>query len=108
MTIWVIWKSRNTNSINNQDIASNETRGELKDLLSDLVRKIWSAARFMEGGRRLIRQRELRTLRTDKWLAVFDLKTGPIVDFSSRDAAGFTTVGGVLVRVRRQTIQRAN
>ena len=54
MTIWAIWKSRNKNSINNQDIATNETREVLKDLLSDLVRRSWNATRFIEGGRRLL------------------------------------------------------
>ena len=51
MTIWAIWKSRNKNSINNQDVAVNETREVLKDLLSDLVRKSWNVTRFIEGSR---------------------------------------------------------
>src|SRR5258706_10233749 len=34
------------------------------------------------SGRRLTRQRKLRTLWTDKRLAEFDLKTGPTVEFS--------------------------
>ena len=82
MTIWAIWKSRNKNSINNQDVAANETREVLKDLLSDLVRKSWNATRFIEGGRRLNRQRRLRSLWADKQFADFDHNTGPTVDFS--------------------------
>ena len=50
---------KNKNSINNQDVAAIETREVLKDLLSNLVRKSWNVTRFMEGGRRLNRQRKL-------------------------------------------------
>ncbi len=82
MTIWAIWKSRNKNAINNQDVAPNETREVMKELISDLVRKSWNATRFMEGGRRLNRQRELRSLWADKRLVDFDQKSGPTVDFS--------------------------
>ena len=82
MTIWAIWKSRNKNSINNQDVSSNETREVLKDLLQDLIRKSWNATRFLEGGRRSTRQNALRSPWADKRLVDFDLKTGPAIDFS--------------------------
>lgn len=81
MTIWAPWKSRNKNAKNNQDVAPSETGEILKQLISDLVRKSWNVTRFMEGGRGLDRQRELRTLRTDKRLVELDLET-PTVDFS--------------------------
>ena len=51
MTLWAIWKSRNKNSIRNQDAAANETREVLKHLLSDMVRKSWNATHFIEGDR---------------------------------------------------------
>jgi len=60
--MWAVWKSRNKNALHNQDV---ETREVLEDLITDLVRKRWNATRFMEGGRRLIRQRELRALWAD-------------------------------------------
>ena len=82
VTIWAIWKSRNKNSINDQEVAAVEARETLKALISDLVRKSWNATRFMEGGRRLVRHRELRTLWADKRFADFDLKTGSTVDFT--------------------------
>ena len=82
MTVWAIWKSRNKNSINDQDVATTEARDTLKGLISDLVRKSWNATRFMEDGRRSIRQRELRALWADERFANFDLKTGPSVDFT--------------------------
>ena len=51
----------------------------LKGLLAD---KGWKATHFMEGSRRLIQQRKLRTLWADNRFADFDLKTGPTVDFN--------------------------
>ena len=68
--------------MNNQDIATNETRETLKELITDLIRKSWNATRFMEGARRKNRQHDLRNLWADKQLVDFDLKTGPTVDFS--------------------------
>jgi len=62
MTIWAIWKSRNKNSINDQDVTTNETREALKDLIQDLIRKGWNATRFLEGSRRMIHQRALQSL----------------------------------------------
>ncbi len=62
MTIWAIWKSKLKNSINDLDIAPNETTQVLKDLISDLARRNWNETRFMEEGRRANRQRELRQL----------------------------------------------
>jgi hypothetical protein len=82
MTIWAIWKSRNKNSINNQDVAASDTRELLKELIQDLVRKSWNATRFMEDGKRKTRQRALRALWADKRFADFDAKTGPTVDFT--------------------------
>jgi len=55
MTISSIWKSRNKNTIPNQDVTPNETRETLKELIQDLIRKSWNATRFMEEGRRKIR-----------------------------------------------------
>ena len=79
MTICAIWKSRIKKSINNQDVTPNETRETPKDLIADLVRKSWNAARFMESE---TRQRDLRTLRVDKQIADFDLMKGPTVYLS--------------------------
>ena len=44
-----IWKSRNKNSINDQDVAPRETNETLKELVADLVRKSWNTRRLMEG-----------------------------------------------------------
>jgi len=66
---------------NRSDVASNEARKVLKELLRDLVRKGWNATRFMESGRRMERRRALRALWADKRFADFDPKTGPTVDF---------------------------
>jgi hypothetical protein len=82
MTIWAIWKSRNKNTISDQDVAQQEATETLKGLLTDLVRKSWNATRFMEGARRAIRQRYPRKLWADKRFTDLDLKTGPTVDFS--------------------------
>ena len=43
MTVWTIWKSRNKNSINDQDISQAEIRETLKELISDMIRKSWNA-----------------------------------------------------------------
>jgi hypothetical protein len=55
-----VWKSRNKNPINNQDVAASETREVLKELIQNLVRKSWNVARFMEDGKRKTHQRALR------------------------------------------------
>jgi len=65
MTIWAIWKSRNKNSILDQDVAPSKTREVLKELIGDLIRKSWNATRFMEGRRRSTRQRAIKTLWAD-------------------------------------------
>src|SRR5258708_11180822 len=57
MTIWAIWKSRNKNSINDQDVGPNEADATLKELIRNKVRKSWNATRFLEGSRREIQQR---------------------------------------------------
>ena len=82
LTTWAIWKSRNKSTMNNQEITTIEARETLKNLIADLVRKSWNATKFMEEGRRLERQRELRALWADKRLTDLGLKTGPTVDFT--------------------------
>jgi len=37
MTIWIIWKSRNNNSILDQDVAPSETREVQKGLIRDII-----------------------------------------------------------------------
>ena len=68
--------------MNDQEVTTIEARETLKNLISDLVRRSWNATRYMEGGRRSIRQSELWSLWADKRLADLDLKTGPTVDFT--------------------------
>jgi hypothetical protein len=55
MTIWAIWKSRNINTINIQDVVLTEAKDELERLLKDLITKSWNATRFVEEGRRMER-----------------------------------------------------
>ena len=66
LTIWAIWKMRNKCTISDQDIAPTEAGETLKELLYDLIRKSWNATRFMEDGRRIDRQHDLRTLWADE------------------------------------------
>jgi hypothetical protein len=77
MSIWAIWKSRNKNTISDQDVARQEATKTLKGLQTDLVRKSWNAMRFMDGARRAIRQRYHRKLWADKRFADLDLKQVP-------------------------------
>ena len=63
-------------------MAAIKTREVLNDLLLNLVRKSWNAAHFIEGGRRLNRQRKLRALWADKRFADFDHETGLAAHFS--------------------------
>ncbi len=48
MTMWAIWKSRNKNSINNQDIAICKTSALLRALISEQVRKAWNVMHFLD------------------------------------------------------------
>jgi hypothetical protein len=82
MTVWAIWKSKIKNSINNQDVATNETTQTLKEILSDVTRNSWNATRIMEGSSKVIRQRELRKLWADKRMTEFDPVTGPHINFT--------------------------
>ena len=82
MTIWSIWKSRNKSTILNQDIAPNETRETLKDLIQDLIRKSWNTMHFMEEGSRKIHQCKLQKIWADKKFASFNVKMGPTIDLS--------------------------
>ena len=82
MTVWAIWKSRNKNSISDQEVTPHETRETLKGTITDLIRKSWNTTRFMESGEKKTRQRILRTLWADKRFADFDLTEGPKVDFT--------------------------
>jgi hypothetical protein len=52
MTVWAIWKTRNKNSINNQEVSTGEASEELVRLLKDLITKSRNATQFLEGGRR--------------------------------------------------------
>jgi hypothetical protein len=80
MTIWAIWKTRNKNSTNNQEVSTGEVGEEQVRLLKDLITKSWNVTRFL-GGRRKNRQRALRALWAEMRLADFDPKTGPAFDF---------------------------
>jgi len=82
MTTWAIWKSRNKNAINNQDISPNETKELLKDLISSLIRNSWTETHFMVDKKKLTCQRQLRMLWGDKRFANFDANPYPTVDFS--------------------------
>jgi len=62
MTLWAIWKSRNKNTINNQDVVPNETKEILKEMISSLIRNSWLATKFMDLTKRTIRQNKLRSL----------------------------------------------
>ena len=94
MTVWVIWKSRNKNTINNQDVAPGEATSTLKELIRDLMRKSWNATRFLEGSRRMNRQRALRTLWADGHLIDFDPKQVLLLTASNGMWPGCTGVGG--------------
>jgi hypothetical protein len=59
-------------SINNQDVAPNETTQLLTELLSDLTKKPCDATRFMEGSRKGTRQRGIRKLWADKHMTEFN------------------------------------
>ena len=85
MTLWARWKSRNKNTINDQDVAPGEASSTLKEHIRDLMR---NATRFLEGIRRMIRERALRTLWADGYLIDYDPKTGPAINRLEWDAAG--------------------
>src|SRR5258708_21774786 len=82
MTIWAIWKSRNKNSINDQDVASCEAKETLKGLIQETIRKSWNATRFSEGSKRRITQRALLVLWTQDNFAHFDPKQDPTIHVS--------------------------
>ena len=82
MTLWAIWKSRNKNTINNQDVVPNGTIEILKDMISNLIRNSWIATKFMEPTRRTIRQRKLRSLWGDGSFVDFDATPYPTINFS--------------------------
>src|SRR5258708_23463706 len=82
MTIWAIWKSRNKNSINDQDVASCEAKETLKGLIQETIRKSWNVTRLSEGSKRRITQRSLRLLCAQGNFAHFDPKKDPTIDFS--------------------------
>ena len=109
MTIWAIWKSRNNNTINNQDVVLSDAPRTLKELIQDLKRKGWNMTQFffflvweenvsctigvmhfLEDGRRMTRQHALKTLWADGHLTKFDPKTCPGINSLYRD----TGVGG--------------
>ena len=80
MIIWAIWKSRNKITIIDQDVVPNETRETLKGLIRDLIRRSWNATRFLEDGRRLPRQRAIKTLWASGRFVDFRPKIAPSVD----------------------------
>jgi ribonuclease HI len=89
MTLWAIWKSRNKNTITNQDVDARETKELLKTLIEDLIRKSWNATRFMDEDRRMRRQAALRSLWADKQFVYFDPKKGPT--FNTQTGCGRAT-----------------
>ena len=72
MTIWGIWKPRSKNSINNQDVALNETReAEVFTPPFRSSEEKLDRGAFHGRRRRLFRPRELRILWAEKLLAWF-------------------------------------
>jgi len=59
MTIWVIWKSKIKNSINNQVVTLHEMAQGLKELISDLIRKSWNTMHFIEEGMKASQRNDL-------------------------------------------------
>jgi len=82
MTLWAIWKSRNKNTINNQDIVPNETREILKEMISNLIRNSWMVTKFMEPTKRMIRQCKLRSLWGDGSFVDFNANPYLTINFS--------------------------
>ncbi len=82
MTTWAIWKSKIKNSINDQDVTTQETTQTLKGQISDLVRKSWNATRFMTEEMKANQQSDLRKLWAEGSLTNFGPRSGPIVDFT--------------------------
>ena len=74
LTTWVIWKSRNKSTMNNEEITTIKAEETLKHLVMDLVRRSWNTTKYMEKHRKVIRQKELRSLWADKRLTNFDHK----------------------------------
>ena len=82
MTIWAIWKSRNKNTILDQEAVPSETRDTLRELIRDLIQKSWNTTRFMEGRRKLEWQSAIKTLWVHGHFTDFSPKMGPSVDFT--------------------------
>jgi hypothetical protein len=55
-------------------VATGEAKSELERLLRDSITKSWNAAHFMEGGRRMNRQRTLKVLWAESDLLTSILK----------------------------------
>ena len=81
MTVWTIWKSRNKNSINDQDISQAETREILRELISDMIRKSWNTTRFLIDSKKRTR-RALRVLWAHGHFTKLDPRSIPTFDFS--------------------------
>ena len=82
MMVWTIWKSRNQNSINNQDVSQAETVESLKEHIRNLVIKSWNATRFLEENKKRFKRRALRVLRAHRHFASLDPRSDPTFDFS--------------------------
>ena len=82
MTVWTIWKSRNKNSINDQDVSQAETRETLRELIRDMIRKSWNATRFLVDSKKRTRRRALRVLWAHGHFTKLDPRSNPTFDFS--------------------------
>ena len=77
-----IWKSRNNNSINDQDVASCEAKETLKGLIQEMIRTSWNAMHLLEGSKRRITQHTLQLLWAQGNLAHFHPMKDPTTDFT--------------------------
>ena len=54
LTTWVIWKSRNKSTMNNEEISTIEAKETLKNLVTDLVRRSWNMTKYKEKCRKVM------------------------------------------------------
>ena len=79
--IWAIWKSRNKNSINNQDVSQAEMREALKGQISNMVRKSWNAMQFLIDSKKQTRRQALWVLWAHRHFVKLDHRSNLTFDF---------------------------
>jgi ribonuclease HI len=78
LTIWTIWKTRNTITIRGESIQKQTTQKLLKEIIKDIIIKSWNALKYDSEKRKTAQAKRLRSLWANGKIAKLEMGKPPI------------------------------